>query len=143
MMRKIMMAVALAPMMAVVLLSGCSSMEGESTADHRVGPVGPTYPSGYYFDGTVTPHSVVPPSSVVFLVRVYDSNGNLVPNVPVYWGGPDDAGISTTGYDGIAVFMLQIKAAGGGGIMGSVMYNTFTVEDTYLTIPLQIVPSGG
>ena len=131
----------MAALVATMFMAGCSSMESESVADHMVGPVGPTYPSGYYFEGSVTPHSVVPPTSVVFMIRVYDQNGNLVAGVPVSASGAEDTAISTTGSDGVALFSLQVKTRGSGNIMGSVSYFTFIIEDTVLTIPLQLIPS--
>ncbi|MDH5637006.1 MAG: hypothetical protein OEZ04_00775 [Nitrospinota bacterium] len=124
-------------------IAGCSSMESESVADHHVGPVGPTYPSLYYFEATVTPHTVVPPATAIFMVRVFDSNGNLVPNVPVYALGADESTMGETDYSGIARFSLVIASKGGGGISGYVLPMTFSVEDTSLTIPVQVAPAGG
>ena len=133
---------ALPALVVTMLLAGCSSMESESVADHHVGPVGPTYPSMYYFEATVTPHTVTPPATVSLMVRVYDSNGNLVPNVPVYGAGPGAGSdtVATTGYDGIARFAMEINALTA-ELAGQVLWITFSVEDTTLTIPVQVAPS--
>jgi len=138
---KKMVKMALTVFVVSLLMAGCSSMESESTADHHVGPVGPTYPSLYYFEATVTPHSIVPPASVIFMVRVFDSNGNLVPNVPVHMSGADTTTLGETDYSGIARFGLEITVKGAGSITGYILPITFMVEDTFLTIPVQIAPT--
>lgn len=120
--------------MAVMLGAGCSSMDSESTADHHVGPVGPTYPSYLFFDATVTPHSIMPPSTATFMVRVWDNNGNLVSGVPVIFTGAQTSAIVTTGDAGIAYLVLELK-----GNAAGVIWITVWIEDTSLTIPIQSI----
>ena len=138
-------AMAMLALFAAVAMAGCSSLESEAVADHHVGPVGPTYPSGYYFECTITPHSIVPTkdgSFLTILTRVWDSNGNLAAGVPVQVAAGGVAHRETTGYDGILLMMIGYKIEAGADIVyGHVKYVTVNIEDSFLTIPFQLIPN--
>jgi len=129
----------MALLMAPMLGAGCNSLQSETVAEHHVGPAGPTYPSGYYFDVSVTPHSITTTGThtVYYTVRVWDSNGNVVAGAPVQDSGADKGGVTYTDYAGIVYIGIALKTAGTGS--SEVFYMTFTVEDSSLTIPLQLI----
>jgi len=129
-----------AAFMMVALGAGCSSMDSESVADHHIGPVGPTYPSYFYYDVTVTPHSVLPPATVTFVVRVWDHNGNLVSGATMTAAGPDTSTEGVTDDAGLAYLVLKISkstASSGAGVV----FVTINIEDAALTVPIQLIPS--
>lgn len=118
-------------------LAQCGESGGESVSSHHVGPVGPTFPSGYYFDATVTPHSIPSDSVVIVLLRAWDNKGNPVAGAQFFLGGLDTVeNPGTTSAGGFTYFEITIT-----GGAGSTVYLTFTVEDSSLTIPVQIIPS--
>jgi len=129
----------MALLMTPMLGAGCNSLQSETVAEHHVGPAGPTYPSGYYFDVSVTPHSITTTGthSVLYTIRVWDSNGNVVSGVMVAASGADKVGYIPTDYAGIASVGIEMKTSGTGG--SEVFYMTFTVEDSALTIPVQLI----
>lgn len=133
-------AVVAAMVFAATLAAGCNTVDSEATADTHVGPVGPTYPSKYYFDATVTPHSVLPPATVTFMIRVWDNNGNLVSGVPMTVAGAATSTTATTNDAGVAYIVYTISKSSSSSGAG-VTYITVNIEDTVLTIPLQLIPS--
>jgi len=110
---------------------------GESVASHTVGPVGPSWPSSYYFDATVTPHTIKSNGTVLITVQVWDSNGNVAGGVLVTIVGPETSGTATTDTGGLASSVLTVT-----GNAGSIVYLTCGVEDTVLTIPVQVIADG-
>jgi len=121
--------------MAPPLMAGCGAApESESVAQSYAGPTGPTFPSSYYFDLSITPHTIQTPGTVGVTVRVWDSRGNVVANAPIIFVGPDTSTTGTTSAGGISTKVLEIK-----GNAGGVVFVTVTVEDSSLTLPVQIV----
>ncbi len=116
-------------------LAQCGENGGESVSSHHVGPVGPTFPSGYYFDATVTPHSIPSDSVVIVLLRAWDNKGNPVAGAAFFLGGIDTVeNPGVTGVGGFTYFEVTIE-----GGEGSTVFLTFTLEDSSLTLPVQII----
>ncbi len=120
-----------------LILVRCGS-GGETVASHTVGPVGPSWPSSYYFDATVTPHTIKNNGTVLVTVQIWDSNGNVAGGVLVTIVGPETSGTATSDSGGLASAVLTVT-----GNAGSIVYLTCGVEDTVLTIPVQVLANGG
>lgn len=126
-------------MIAPLSLTQCG--EGESVASKQYGPVGPTYPSGYYFRVIVTPHTVPSGSSCHVDLQVWDSNGNAAGGVPAAVAGTDtvdDNNFITTNEHGQGGWVLEVK-----GDAGTIFYITVQIEDKQVTAPVQIVATVG
>ncbi len=121
-------------------LAQCGESGGESVASHHVGPVGPTFPSGWYFDATVTPHSAPAGSTVIFTIRVWDRNGLPASGVEIWLGlSATETSVENPFFTNLYGYMTQqYEIEGGGG--GEVTYLSVTVQDTVLTLPIQIIP---
>ena len=115
------------------VLAQCGVSEGESVASHHVGPVGPTFPGKYYFDATVTPHTIENNGTVAIVIRVYDQNGLPAGGVAMNVVGPETPGAGATNTDGLITFILTVE-----GTAGGISNITVAIEDSALTIPVQI-----
>jgi len=121
--------------MALSLLQLSCGKE-EPTASKKVGTTGPTN-NGYYFDLQADPSVVKAGGSVTFTVHVWDSYGNDVEGLTVYFSGASASGATAeTNRQGLAVAQLTI----GEGVGGNVEYITVTVDGKSLDIPIQIKP---
>ncbi len=111
---------------------------GEQVASGHVGPVGPTSPSGYYFEVTVTPHTITSGSDIAVTIRAYDQNGNAASGVPVNVAGtgmdPKDT-FGSTSSTGYARWSIQMNS-----VVASYSYVTVSIEDKQLTVPVYIIP---
>lgn len=126
-------------LVAPLSLTYCGNAgQGESVASHYVGPVGPTEPSHYYFEAMVTPHTVKNDSTVLITVKIWDSNGNVAGGVTVNAVGVETSGTTMSDVNGQATFILTVT-----GNAGGLTHITVGVEDSALTIPVQIVPVSG
>jgi len=128
-------------LLAPLALMNCGSAGENNAATSRVGPSGPTYPNRLYFDLTAETIIVAPKSSVVFTVRVWDALGNMAANVVVYFsggGGKWDPAFVITDANGMVHGVTTVD-----GGAGTIMYVTVTVENMSLTIPVQIISTGG
>lgn len=114
-----------------------SNTGGDSVASHRVGPKGPTFPGQYYFEVTVTPHTVLIDGTVAVVVRVFDKNGLPAVGVPMNVVGPEEAGAGSTDSNGFATFILTVS-----GVEGGISPLTVSIEDLVLTVPVQIIALG-
>lgn len=126
-------------LLAPLALAGCG--DGEGVASASSGVRGPSYPSGYYVELTVTPYNTITNSTVNVTVKVWDSNGNPAGGVVVMVGGDesaDDKNFQTTGSNGEAIWSWEIKAPA-----GAVVPITATVESTSATVNVQVVSSAG
>ncbi|MBI4666136.1 MAG: hypothetical protein HY751_06995 [Nitrospinae bacterium] len=123
-------------LLAPLALTQCGSAGEQNSAEEKVGPVGPTYPSRYYFDLSVAPIIVQSNGTVTFTVQVHDSRGNVAGGVSVILAGPDTSTSGVTDSNGFFFGVLEVK-----GTAGSIIYVTGTVEDMSLTIPVQVIPS--
>jgi len=109
-----------------------------------VGPVGPTQPSGYYFDLTVTPNALFVGGGVQSSVNVRDSHGNAVggASVVITVSGIDAfdaAGLAiTTNANGQGSMWMEYKGVGIGGLS----FFTATLENRSLTAPVQLIAPG-
>jgi hypothetical protein len=115
-----------------------SSTEGESVSSSHVGPVGPTFPGKYFFDATMTPHTVMAKGTVTILLRAWDIDGNPAPGVSFITSGfikeIDLDSLPTTGSGGYTYMVIEIPAG-----PANVSSLIFTVEDTSLSIALQVL----
>lgn len=126
-------------LLSPALLVGCGNDNGgQQVASDHVGPIGPTNPSGYYFDLTCSPHTITSGSNVTCRIQVWDENGNTAAGVPVTLVGdssdPKDS-FATTGSGGWVRWAVQV-----GYPAGSYVYFTAGVEDKVLTVPVYVVP---
>lgn len=118
-------------------VGGCGKADSNSI---RVGPVGPTSPSGYYFTLEANPAVVQALGTVNIGVRVTDA-ANVPINGTVTVVTVHLAGSTTSGSDvkidaiGRASAFLVMTGTG-----GRTVYITATVEDKNLTVPIQILP---
>lgn len=124
---------------APAAMVGCgNSNGGQQVASDHAGPIGPTSPGGYYFEMTVTPHTITSGSNVVAQIQVYDNQGNTAPGVMVALVGdnsdPKEA-FGTTGSGGWVRWAIQI-----GYPPNSYVYLTASVEDKTLTVPVYVAP---
>ncbi len=126
--------------LAVPLAFMSCGVEGESVAEHCVGPTAPTTPSGYQFDLCVFPHTIQVPGSITITTRVWDRNGNVVGGVPVVYSGPEEPGAGITNEFGISVVTLEIEGDGGGGSFATV---TAQVENGRLQAQVYFTPDVG
>jgi hypothetical protein len=132
-------------LLAPLALTNCGSSSENNSASSKVGPSGPTYPNKLYFDLT-TEATVVRDGDIVSItVRVWDAVGNMAGNVSVYFSGGGSwvlpttpAPVVVTDSAGIAHGMVSMK-----GGAGTLVYVTATVENMSLTIPVQIIATGG
>jgi len=134
--------------------------EGGSVASTSAS-AGPTFPSKYFFEATVTPHTVENKGTVALVVRTWDENGFPVSGVTVTVVGPNKSattgskgtsgatggtggtgakgGTGATGFtgqNGIKTFVLNITGDAGGIINLSVL-----VENSVVQVPVQIKSS--
>ncbi|HEB72379.1 MAG TPA: hypothetical protein ENI77_07130 [Nitrospirae bacterium] len=138
--------------------------EGDSVAS-ATASAGPTYPSKYYFEATVTPSVVDNKGTVGLVVRVWDENGYPVSGAVVIVVGPNKSATTgtkgtkgatgssgsggssgtsgggtgstgTTGENGIKTFPLNIT-----GDAGGIIYLAVLVENSVVQVPVQIRPS--
>ncbi len=121
--------------LAPLLLTHC----GGQTSVGKVGPVGPTEPSGYYFEMMVSPNVIRTGDVVDVTVRVWDSNGNNMAGVYLAISGvaidPKDAETTTTtaGWGG---WLLKVESP-----PGTQVNITVVVENAVLTSPVMILPT--
>lgn len=109
---------------------------GESAATQTSARIGPTSPSGYYFELTVSPSVVPYEGSTNFIVRVWDNFGIPASGVTVlYAGSSDTPGSTTTGTDGIATIGLDVKDRVGTETM------TATVESLSVAVSYIVLSS--
>lgn len=139
MLNKIVKTALLAAMGAAFLIAGgCGQKADQNT--RKVGPTGPTTPSGYYFTLEVHPAVVQIGGTVTLVVSVTNAAGTpidgTVTPVTVHYSGTmtsgSDAAIDATG---IAGLYLTITGTG-----GTTAYANANVEDKSLTVPIQILP---
>lgn len=125
---------------APLLLAQCAPAEGDNVASKTVGPEGPTSPSNYYFDLTVTPHTLIGGGWVHTIVKVWDQYGNEASGVLVVIAasGFDDVEMDPingwTDANGMTYLYISIASD-----FTSIGYVTAYVEGEYLTAPIQIV----
>jgi len=125
----------IALILAPFLLAQCG--DAGMSATSTVGEAGPTEPSGYYFNATVSPHSIISGAIVTIHVRVWDSNGNLASGVWIALSGvvADPKDVQTqTGSDGTGGWVFEMKYP-----PGSVIPVNITVENKTLSVPVQII----
>lgn len=123
-------------LLAPLALANCGLPAENNSASSTVGPVGPTFPSKYYFDFTASSIVVQSGGSVAFTVRVWDSNGNMAGGVSNTFTGSGkwENPTTTTDLNGMDRGILTVE-----GGAGTIDYVTVTVENLSLTIPVQIV----
>lgn len=123
-------------LLAPLALANCGLPAENNSAASTVGPKGPTFPSKLYFDLTVSSIVIQSGGSVQITIRVWDSNGNMAGGVPVHASGTGKwtEPTTSTGLDGMAHGFLEIT-----GGAGTIAYITITVEDSSLTIPVQVI----
>ncbi|VAX14736.1 hypothetical protein MNBD_NITROSPINAE04-1163 [hydrothermal vent metagenome] len=146
-------------LMTPFTLAKCGA--GDSVAS-ATASAGPTYPSKYYFEATVTPNVVDNKGTVGLVVRVWDENGYPVSGAVVIVVGPNKSATTgtkgttgtsgtggssgtsgsgtgstgTTGDNGIKTFPLNIT-----GDAGGIIYLAVLVENSVVQVPVQIRPS--
>jgi hypothetical protein len=127
-------------LLAPLALMNCGSAGENNSASSRVGPKGPTDPSKLYFDLTAESIVVQSGGTAAFTVRVRDSLGNVAGGVSVLFSGAGTwtGNPGTTNLNGVVSGTLAIT-----GGAGTLAYVTATVEDMSLTIPVQVLPTGG
>lgn len=121
---------------APLVMAGCGAAPAEeSVANSNPVTRGPSKPSGYYVEMTITPHTVQTPGTIAVRVRVWDARGNMVSGVPVtVVGALDKAAAGTTDANGLLIGTVEIK-----GDAGGVDFIYVLVEDLELSLPVQIV----
>lgn len=123
---------------AFLIVGGCGQKADENT--RKVGPVGPTTPSGYYFTLEVHPATVQTGGTVTLIAYVTNAAGTpidgTVTPVAVHYSGSmttgSDVAIDATGIAGLYLTMT--------GTGGTTVYVNANVENKSLTIPIQILP---
>ncbi len=134
-MRKIKLTTVVLAVMALAALNSCGNTE-DFTATHTVGPAGPTAPSGYYFDLTVSPYVVTDGGTFILTSRVTDGAGNAVAGaIVILAGDAEESCAATTDAAGYGSCALTVDA--GGAFVG---YITAQLENKALTVPYQVVP---
>lgn len=123
---------------AFLIASGCGQKADQNTS--KVGPAGPTSPSGYYFTLEAHPSVVQKAGTVTLMVRVTNAAGTpidgTVTTVTAHYSGSMTSG-SDVAIDATGVAGLYLTMTGAGGTTAHVNAN---VEDKSLTIPIQILP---
>lgn len=123
---------AIAPIL--LLFAGCGGGDSKSgVASAHYGPVGPTDPSGLYFDLTVIPIFVKPGATTGVTVRVWDEAGNRVGGVAVFISGGANLVSVLTDANGQLHTSETVSATEKG-----VVWFTATVETASITFPVQI-----
>lgn len=130
---------------APMFLAQCGPGGGENVPSAHVGPTGPTSPNGYYFELTVTPHTLYRGGWVMAVVRVWDEYGNLAPYVRVAF--------TTSGFNKVEIMLWEYTNMNGlvqnpievEADTNYIGYITAEVEGTFLTLPVSIIagPSTG
>lgn len=118
----------------LLLFAGCGGDSKSGVASAHYGPVGPTDPSGLYFDLTVTPIFVKPGATTGVTVRVWDEAGNRVGGVNVFIVGGDNLATISTDANGQLHTSASVSADA-----KSVVWFTATVETASITFPVQII----
>ena len=117
---------------SAAIFSACGE---ESAATQTSSMVGPTLPTGYYFDMTISPSVIEAKGSTTVTVRVLDSAGAAAATVDVYVSGSSDKGaVITTGANGIGAAFLDITGTGTG-----TSYLTATLENKSVTVSYIVV----
>lgn len=137
----------IASLVIVAALSACGDFDGDYSQSNKVGPKGPTIPSGYYFDLTLSP-SVVQSggdtdSTISITTHVWDANGVGVANVAINYGGDFENGNSVVGATDSNGYDTTILTVSGILEVANRKYITITVEDTTLSASYRTIPVGG
>lgn len=123
---------------AFLIVGGCGQKADQNT--RKVGPAGPTSPSGYYFTLEVHPAVVKVGGTVTLVTTVTNAagtpiDGSVTPVTVHYSGSMTSGSDATTDSSGIAGLYLTISGTG-----GTTAYANANVEDKSLTVPIQILP---
>ncbi|MFQ5431897.1 MAG: hypothetical protein ACE5EN_05270 [Nitrospinota bacterium] len=119
---------------SVTAFSACGDEKSAPTLTSA--RVGPSSPSGYYLEMTVSPSVVLFEGSATFSVRAWDINGNPASGVTIYVSGAVDTSATlTTGSNGYAAMLLDVKDRLGPESM------TATLENKSVTVSYVVVPA--
>ncbi len=129
----------LALVMSPLLLANCGA-GGELVSSNHAGPAGPTAPSGWYFDMTVTPQTIVFGGSTVATIRVWDSQGNAVSGavgqISMTGLPPQVSSVAfVTGENGIVYVPAQVAKT---TVPGTV-FLIANLEDSTLNLPVTVI----
>jgi len=117
---------------SVIAFSACGEESAPTLTSARVGP---SSPSGFYLELTVSPSVVLYEGSTTFSVRAWDINGNPASGVTIYVSGAVDvAVVLTTGSDGYAAMLLDVKDRLGQETMTATLQN-LSVSVSYMVVP--------
>lgn len=116
------------------LVAGCGGTSDSGVASSHFGPVGPTDPSGLFFDTTVTPTFVQAGNTTGVTVRVWDEFGNRVGGVIVQLIGGEEGVAGITDTNGFLHTFVEIDDDSFG-----ISWFTVTIETASITFPVQII----
>jgi len=120
-------------MASVMAFSACGEESAPTLTSARVGP---SSPSRYYLEMTVSPSVVLIKGSTTFTVRAWDINGNPASGVTIYVSGAADVAVTlATGSNGYATALLDVKDSLGQKSM------TATLENLSVSVSYQVVPA--